>query len=200
MEAVPDENVDLPKKKSSLSKKKDGVKVPRKIRKAEREKLKRDHLNDLFLDLTNALEPTTQNIGKSCALTDTIRILRDLIAQVDSLKRENSTLLAESKYIAVERNELKEENSAIEAHIKKLQSQIDERMNPQSLWSSECNPVVGPVFVLPLQNDPKLYAEPKIPEFVTKSLGPNVSKPHARYPSASDSWPLNILSEQSRAA
>nr|GFA35053.1 transcription factor bHLH47-like [Tanacetum cinerariifolium] len=73
-------------------------------------------------------------------------------------------------------------------------------MNPQTLWSSECNPVVGPVFVLPLQNDPKLYAEPKIPEFVTKSLGPNVSKPHARYPSASDSWPLNILSEQSRAA
>lgn len=100
--------------------------------------------------------------------------------------------------VVVEKNELKEENSALEAQIKKLHSQIDERANSQSLWSSECNTVVGPVFVVPLQNDPKLYAEPKFPETVTKQLGPNVSKPHARYPSPSDSWPFNILSEQPR--
>lgn len=30
-------------------------KVPRKIHKAEREKMKREHLNDLFLDLASAL-------------------------------------------------------------------------------------------------------------------------------------------------
>ncbi|KAI3784823.1 hypothetical protein L1987_43929 [Smallanthus sonchifolius] len=193
-----DQNVDSTKKKSSCSKK-IVAKVHRKIHKAEREKLKRDHMNDLFLDLTKALESATQNSGKSSALTDTIRIIQDLKAQVDSLKKENSVLLAESQYIAVEKDELKEENIAIEAHIKKLENQIDERVNSQSLWTSECNPVVGPVFVLPLQNDPKLYAESKIPETVTKQLGPNVSKPHARYPSPSDSWPLNILSEQSRA-
>ena len=35
--------------------KKNQVKVPKKIHKAEREKLKREHLNDLFLDLANAL-------------------------------------------------------------------------------------------------------------------------------------------------
>lgn len=30
-------------------------KVPKRIHKAEREKLKREHLNELFLDLANAL-------------------------------------------------------------------------------------------------------------------------------------------------
>ncbi|XP_023758363.1 transcription factor bHLH47 [Lactuca sativa] len=178
-----DENVDTTKKKSigrsSLSKK-NGAKVHRKIHKAEREKLKRDYMNDLFLELTKALEPTNQNNGKSSALTDTIRILRDLIAQVESLKKENSVLLAESQYVAIEKNELKEENVAMEAQIKRLQSQIDQAAGQ----------VVGPVFVVPIQNDPKLYTEPKI--------GSNVSKPHARYPLPSDSWPFNILSEQGR--
>ncbi|KAI3670002.1 hypothetical protein L6452_41557 [Arctium lappa] len=203
-----DENVDVAKKKSvgRSSSKKDGTKVHRKIHKAEREKLKRDRMNELFLELTKALEPATQNNGKSSALTDTIRILRDLIAQVESLKKENAVLLAESQYVAVEKNELKEENSAIEAQIKKLQSQIADRVHYPASYL-ECNPmalqpelhsslqaaapVVGPVFVVPLQNDPKLYAE-----MVTKQHGTNVSKPHARYPSASDSWPLNVLSEQ----
>ncbi|KAL4581748.1 hypothetical protein LXL04_006276 [Taraxacum kok-saghyz] len=178
-----DENVDTTKKKSiarsSLSKK-HNAKVHRKIHKAEREKLKRDHMNDLFLELTKAVEPSTQNSGKSSALTDTIRIIRDLIAQVESLKKDNSVLLAESQYVAIERNELKEENSAMEAQIIKLRSQIEQGARP----------VVGPVFVVPVQNDPKLYTEPKI--------GSNVSKPHARYPLPSDSWPFNILSEQAK--
>nr|XP_043617760.1 protein IRON-RELATED TRANSCRIPTION FACTOR 3-like [Erigeron canadensis] len=195
------QNVEKPKKKSvgrPYGSKKDGAKVRRKIHKAEREKSKRDHMNALFLELANALEPATMNTGKSCTLTETIRILRDLIAQVDSLKKENSALLAESQYVDVEKNELKEENSAIATHIKKLQSQINGKVHSQSLWSSECSPVVGPVFVLPIQNDPKLFAEPKIPDNVTKKLRPNVSKPLPRYPSPSDSWPFNILSEKPR--
>ncbi|XP_076954224.1 transcription factor BHLH062-like [Bidens hawaiensis] len=190
------QNVDKTKKKSSGSKK-NGAKSNRKINKAEREKLKRDHMNDLFLDLTNALESATHNSGKSSALTETIRIIGDLKAQVELLTKENSVLLSESQYIAVEKDELKEENRAIEAHIIKLQSQIDERLHvhPQSLWASECNPV----FVLPLQNGPNLYKESKFHEPEANQLSPTVRKPHARYPSPSDSWPLNILSEQARA-
>lgn len=85
-----------------------------------------------------------------------------------------------NEQVAIEKNELKEENVAMEAQIKRLQSQIDQAAGQ----------VVGPVFVVPIQNDPKLYTEPKI--------GSNVSKPHARYPLPSDSWPFNILSEQGR--
>ncbi|KAK1432859.1 hypothetical protein QVD17_09761 [Tagetes erecta] len=182
--APADENVATKKKKSSCSKKIGH----RKIHKAEREKLKRDYMNDLFFELTKALESASQNSGKSSALTETIRIIQDLKAQVESLKKENLVLLAESQYIAVEKDELKEENNAIEGHIKKLQSQIDERAHSESLWTQGCNPVAGSVFVLPIQNDS-----------VTKQHVPIVSKPHARYPSPSDSWPFNILSEQPRA-
>lgn len=72
-------------------------------------------MNDLFLELAKALEPANQNNGKSSILTNTIRIIKDLFAQVEALKKENSTLLAESEYVGVENNEVKEENSAIEA-------------------------------------------------------------------------------------
>ncbi|KAK1301912.1 Transcription factor bHLH47 [Acorus calamus] len=39
----------------AFSNKRNPGKVPRKIHKAEREKLKRDHLNELFVELDNAL-------------------------------------------------------------------------------------------------------------------------------------------------
>lgn len=113
-----DDNVHVVQKKSGGRRsinKKDGTKVSRKFHKAEREKLKRDHMNDLFLELAKALEPANQNNGKSSILTNTIRIIKDLFAQVEALKKENSTLLAESEYVGVENNEVKEENSAIEA-------------------------------------------------------------------------------------
>ncbi|KAI3811266.1 hypothetical protein L1987_20985 [Smallanthus sonchifolius] len=45
-------------------------------------------------------ESAIQNSGKSSALTDTIRIVQDLKAQVDMLKKENSVLLAESPYVS----------------------------------------------------------------------------------------------------
>ncbi|KAI8020006.1 Transcription factor BHLH062, partial [Camellia lanceoleosa] len=73
-------------------------KVPKKIHKAEREKLKRDHLNDLFLKLGNTLDPSHENNGKAFMLSNATRLLRDLLAQVDCLKRENTTLLSESHY------------------------------------------------------------------------------------------------------
>lgn len=129
---------------SSRSKNKPG-KVPRKIHKAEREKLKRDSLNVLFLKLSDTLgmlflsnlpvttqylilmhpskliynawlwaikqmvhnflpsiypEPAHQNNGKASVLSNATRILRDLLAQVDCLKKENTTLLSESHYVS----------------------------------------------------------------------------------------------------
>ncbi|CAN6226702.1 unnamed protein product [Urochloa humidicola] len=62
----------------------------KKVHKAEREKLKRDHLNDLFVELGNMLD--RQNNGKACILTDNTRILRDLLVQVESLRKEHSNL------------------------------------------------------------------------------------------------------------
>ncbi|KAK2994644.1 hypothetical protein RJ640_025698 [Escallonia rubra] len=149
--------------------------VPKRIHKAEREKLKRDHMN-----------------------------------------------------VTLEKDELKEDNFALEAQIGKLQNEIEERVHPRSSWrldpsQSETNtttpqllegglmlPVVGPateaasvvgsVFVVPLNGDPQLHpkSDTVSAEDVSK-LPPTVSRPHARYPSPSDSWPSHILSKQPMA-
>ncbi|KAH6757957.1 basic helix-loop-helix DNA-binding superfamily protein, partial [Perilla frutescens var. hirtella] len=95
--------------------KKSTGKVPRKIHKAAREKLKRDHMNELFLELSNTLDVDNQNNGKASMLRDTIRLIGELVTQMDSLKKENATLLSEFNYITTEKNELVEETSALDA-------------------------------------------------------------------------------------
>jgi hypothetical protein len=44
-------------------------------------------------------EPDRQNSGKACVLGDTTRILKDLVSQVESLRKENITLKNESHYV-----------------------------------------------------------------------------------------------------
>uniref|UniRef100_A0A453AIP6 Iron-related transcription factor 3 bHLH domain-containing protein n=1 Tax=Aegilops tauschii subsp. strangulata TaxID=200361 RepID=A0A453AIP6_AEGTS len=58
-------------------------------------------------------EADRQTNGKACILTDTTRILRDLLSQLESLRKENSTLQNESHYVTMERNELQDENSVL---------------------------------------------------------------------------------------
>lgn len=101
----------------------------RKIHKSEREKLKRDHLNDLFVELGNMLEADRQNNGKACILTDTTRILRDLLVQVESLRKEHTNLQKESHYVAIERNELQDENGVLRKEISELQDELKMRVS-----------------------------------------------------------------------
>jgi len=204
---------------SSRGKNKPG-KVPRKIHKAEREKLKRDSLNVLFLKLSDALDPAHQNNGKASVLSNATRLLRDLFAQVDCLKKENTNLLAESHYVATEKHELEDDNSALQAQIEDLKSEVQERMYSKYAWkldhsqsqletvselqedhsvmpvidhASQPAPVLGPILVVPLNHhDLTTYHESDASDSVSK-LPTNISRPHARYPSSSDSWPSQIL-------
>jgi hypothetical protein len=75
-------------------------KAPKKTHKAEREKLKRDQLNDLFVELSSMLDPERQNSGKATVLGDAARVLRDLVSQVESLRKEQSALLTERQYVS----------------------------------------------------------------------------------------------------
>lgn len=200
--------------------KKNKGKVPKRIQKAEREKLKREHLNDLFLDLASALELTQQNSGKASVLCEATRLLRDLLSQIECLKKEHTSLLSESKYVTVEKNELREENSALEIEIEKLRSELEERIaqskpdlnvpppefqQPEltSHFPGDCVrlPAVEPssqqvpaVFVLPIRPE-------ALPDVTQQTFKPNsnVSKPHARYPTPMDSWPSQLLGEQPTA-
>ncbi|WOL11545.1 transcription factor bHLH47 [Canna indica] len=195
--------------------KKSQSRVPKKIHKAEREKLKRDQLNELFVELGHVLEPDRQNNCKASILGDTTRVLRDLFSQVDSLRKENAALLTESRYVTVERNELKDENNALQAEISQLQSELQRRSQSVPVWSNNTNssPPSQPqpsATMLPMQPQPfiigSMQAAPVrelqlFPVERTTTPPPTppgaisyVTRPHARYPAPLDLWPGQLLS------
>ncbi|XP_022987196.1 transcription factor bHLH47-like isoform X1 [Cucurbita maxima] len=200
--------------------KKNKVKVPKKIHKAEREKLKREHLNDLFLDLANALELTEPNNGKAAILCEASRLLKDLFAQIECLRKEQTSLLSESRYVNIEKNELREETSDLASQIEKLQSELQSRAvrsKPDlnipppaefleqettiSNFSGQCLglPVMEPtvqqthaVFIIPVRPDLPSYPATDAAHAPTMPTS-HVSKPHPRYPMPADSWPAGLL-------
>ncbi|KAK8955384.1 Transcription factor bHLH47 [Platanthera guangdongensis] len=163
-----------------VSTKKNRGNVPKKIHKAEREKLKRDNLNEIFFELGHALDPARQNNGKATILCDTTRLLRDLIALIGSLKKENAALLNEFHYVTLEKDELRDDNAAIQAEIFRLQKELRERMQ---------------VPFLPF-SDPAVSVRPPSPP---KPSSRGVSRPHPRYPTP-ESWPLEFLHRNLKAA
>ncbi|CAI9754611.1 unnamed protein product [Fraxinus pennsylvanica] len=201
------------------SKKKQGQ-VPKKIHKAEREKMKREHLNDLFLALANSLELSDQNNGKAFLVNEASRVVTETLVQIKSLKRENAALLSESQYITMEKKELQDENSALEAQIGNLQSELKARVSESQLDLNmvppECNlqevasdtsndhprfpsiqpgqqqvQTVNPLYLVPICSNMQAYVEPS-----TTQLASKPSKPHARYPTPADTWPSQLLEKQ----
>lgn len=194
--------------------------VPKRVHKAEREKLKREHLNDLFLDLANALELDQPNNGKACVLNEAARLLKDLFIQIELLKKENASLLSESHYVTIEKNELKEENSSLESQIEVLQSELEARVVqskpdlniPPEFQQPELSshfpgdsygfpaaveptlPQAPAVLVVPIHSDLQAYSASDVAQLTCKPAS-NVSKPHARYPNPADSWPSQLLGE-----
>ncbi|RLM69204.1 hypothetical protein C2845_PM17G12970 [Panicum miliaceum] len=108
-------------------------KTPKKTHKAEREKLKRDQLNELFLELGSMLDLDRQNTGKATIVGDAARVLRDLVIQVDSLRKEKSVLLSERQYVSSEKTELQEENATLKSQISELANELCARMGNSSL-------------------------------------------------------------------
>ncbi|KAF5734697.1 transcription factor bHLH47 [Tripterygium wilfordii] len=202
---------DASEARSCLSKNKG--KVPKRIHKAEREKLKREHLNDLFLDLASALELTQPNNGKASILCEASRLLKDLDGQVECLRKENASLMSESHYVTTEKEELMEENSALESQIEKLQTEVEARVVqsnsnlniPLEYQQPELRPQFpGDCLSLPtmkpgLPQPPAVFVVPlcpELPSFTASMPVSHVSKPHARYPDSTDSWPLRFLGDQ----
>ncbi|KAJ6801238.1 transcription factor bHLH47-like [Iris pallida] len=229
----------------SLPNKKNQLKVPKKLHKAEREKLKRDQLNELFVSLGYALdekenawmflyslsyrknhisihkqklqsiaetEPARQNNGKASILSDATRLLRDLILQVESLRKENVALVTESRYVTVEKNELKDENTTLGADVARLQDELRERLQcgpvrhdrrtdtslatlPEATGMPPpvAQPPVTSMYIVPLHQDLQAFPQPSI-DLSPPKPPTQVMRPHARYPMPSDSWPLQILS------
>lgn len=198
--------------------------VPKRIHKAEREKLKREHLNELFLGLADALELSEQVNGKASVLSEAAKFVKDMLSQINHLRTENKTLLSESQYLSVEKKELEDENSALETEISELESEIKAReaetnldlnlappeiqhtefasqTNYMGLPSSERafqqSQIMNPLYVFPLSSNPQAYPVPDAADS-RAMLSSTVKKPQPRYPTPSDIWPSQIFEKRSQ--
>ncbi|KAK4770090.1 hypothetical protein SAY87_030622 [Trapa incisa] len=93
--------------------------------KACREKLRREKLNDRFLDLSAVLEPgRSVKTEKPAILDDAIRVLTQLRAESQELKETNEKLLEEIKCLKAEKNELREEKQLLKADKERMEHQL----------------------------------------------------------------------------
>ncbi|KAL2468464.1 transcription factor bHLH [Forsythia ovata] len=111
----------------------------RKVQKADREKLRRDRLNEQSqiwgTPLVNQhLNPDRPKNDKVSILTDTIQMLKDLTAQVNRLKAEYSTLTEESRELTQEKNDLREEKASLKSDIESLNAQYQQRLRSMYPW------------------------------------------------------------------
>ncbi|XP_007046692.2 PREDICTED: transcription factor bHLH121 [Theobroma cacao] len=116
----------------------------RKVQKADREKLRRDRLNEQFLELGNTLDPDRPKNDKATILMDTIQMLKDLTAEVSRLKDECSSLTEESRELTQEKNELREEKASLKADIDNLNVQYQQRLRVMFPWNG-----IDPSVVMP---------------------------------------------------
>ncbi|KAG5010298.1 hypothetical protein AAZX31_07G159200 [Glycine max] len=108
----------------------------RKVLKADREKLRRDRLNEHFQELGNALDPDRPKNDKATILTETVQMLKDLTAEVNRLKTEHKTLSEESRELMQEKNELREEKTSLKSDIENLNVQYQQRVRIMFPWSA----------------------------------------------------------------
>lgn len=106
----------------------------RRTIKADREKLRRDKLNEQFSELANALDPDRPKNDKATILGESLQIVKDLRDEVKRLKTEHSTLLEESADLTQEKNELREEKVSLKSETERLQSQMQQRFRASSPW------------------------------------------------------------------
>ncbi|KAG8364393.1 hypothetical protein BUALT_Bualt19G0124200 [Buddleja alternifolia] len=120
---------------------KDSV-TARKVQKADREKLRRDRLNEQFTELGNTLDPDRPKNDKASILTDTVQVLKDLTAQVDKLKAEYASLTEESRELTQEKSDLREEKASLKSDIDGLNAQYQQRMRAMYPWAGMDHSVV----------------------------------------------------------
>ncbi|XP_027355112.1 transcription factor bHLH121-like [Abrus precatorius] len=108
----------------------------RKTQKADREKLRRDRLNEQFVELGNILDPDRPKNDKATILGDTIQLLKDLTSQVSKLKDEYATLNEESRELTQEKNDLREEKASLKSDIENLNNQYQQQLRTMFQWTA----------------------------------------------------------------
>jgi FtsZ-binding cell division protein ZapB len=87
--------------------------------------MRRDRLNDRFLELSAALEPgRPPKTDKATILSDAVRILTQLRAEAQGLTESNNQLRETIKDLKNEKNELREEKTRLKADKERLEQQV----------------------------------------------------------------------------
>lgn len=94
--------------------------------KACREKMRRDRLNDRFMELSSVLEPgrPPKTADKATILSDAARVMTQLRTEAQNLKAENERLQEAIKDLKAEKNELRDEKLRMKAEKEKLEQQV----------------------------------------------------------------------------
>ncbi|RZC09353.1 Transcription factor ILR3 isoform B [Glycine soja] len=93
--------------------------------KACREKLRRDRLNDKFVELGAILEPgRPAKTDKAAILIDAVRMVTQLRGEAQKLKDTNQGLQEKIKELKAEKNELRDEKQRLKAEKEKLEQQL----------------------------------------------------------------------------
>ncbi|XP_047080701.1 transcription factor ILR3-like [Lolium rigidum] len=104
--------------------------------KACREKMRRDKLNDRFLELCAVMNSGQHGSAEVCSaskqakldkasiLSDAARMLTQLRGETEKLKESNENLREAIKDLKVEKNELRDEKVSLKAEKEKLEQQI----------------------------------------------------------------------------
>ncbi|EFH46575.1 basic helix-loop-helix family protein [Arabidopsis lyrata subsp. lyrata] len=101
--------------------------------KACRERMRREKLNERFMDLSSVLEPgRTPKTDKPAILDDAIRILNQLRDEAHKLEETNQKLLEEIKSLKAEKNELREEKLVLKVDKEKTEQQLKSMTVPSS--------------------------------------------------------------------
>lgn len=93
--------------------------------KACREKMRRDRLNDRFLELSTIMEPgRPPKTDKTVILSDALRALNQLKTEAQQLKDSNHQLRETIKELKTEKNELRDEKLRLKTEKEKLEQQM----------------------------------------------------------------------------
>ncbi|XP_076902947.1 transcription factor ILR3-like isoform X2 [Bidens hawaiensis] len=99
--------------------------------KACREKLRRDKLNDKFVELASILDPgRPPKIDKAAILVDAVHVVTQLRKEAQKLKDSSLDLQEKIKELKAEKNELRDEKQRLKMEKEKLEQQVNS-MNPQ---------------------------------------------------------------------
>lgn len=104
--------------------------------KACREKLRRDKLNDKFVELASILDPgRPPKIDKAAILVDAVRMVTQLRKEAQKLKDSSSDLQEKIKELKAEKNELRDEKQRLKMEKEKLEQQVNTMNTPPTFMA-----------------------------------------------------------------